>query len=74
MMGDAHQMRAEIIELQIRVAELSSALEIVREERDNAVDAARSLHIELEMSKSQGKSLQAVIDRLRLHIQQGVEL
>lgn len=74
MIGDPYQLQAEIIELQTRVAELSNALERMRDEREDALDAARSLHAELEIAKVQGKNLQAAVDRLRLHIQQGVEL
>jgi chromosome segregation ATPase len=67
-------MSQEIVELQTRVAELSVALELVTEQRDNAVDAAQSLHTELEACRDQIKSLGGQLDRLRVHIQQGVEL
>ena len=74
MIGDPYQLQAEIIELQTRVAELSNALERMRNDREAALDAAQSLHSELEMCRIEGKNLKAAIDRLRLHIQQGVEL
>lgn len=74
MIGDTYQMQAEIIELQTRIAELSNALDILREERDNLVDASASLHTELEAQRSRANALEVIVGRLRLHIQQGVEL
>jgi predicted nucleic acid-binding Zn-ribbon protein len=74
MIGDVYQLQAEIIEGQTRIAELSNALDHIREERDNALDAANSLHREVERMRIEVKHLQTVVDRLRLHIQQGVEL
>lgn len=74
MTADPHAQTAEIIELQTRVAELSVALERVTEQRDNALDTAQSLHKELESTLTQLKEGQSTVDRLRLHIQQGVEL
>jgi FtsZ-binding cell division protein ZapB len=44
------------------------------EQRDNAVDAAESLHKELEACRDRIKSLGGQLDRLRVHIQQGIEL
>jgi FtsZ-binding cell division protein ZapB len=74
MTGDTFAMSQEIIELQTRVAELSVALERVTEQRDNCEDAARSLHEELEASRNRIKTLGGQLDRLRLHLQQGIEL
>ena len=74
MTADPHAQTAEIIELQTRVAELSVALERVTEQRDNALDTAHSLHKELESTLVQLKDWKSTVDRLRLHIQQGVEL
>ena len=74
MTGDTYAMSQEIVELQTRVAELSVALERVTEQRDNAVDAAESLHTELEACRDRIKSLGGQLDRLRIHIQQGIEL
>ena len=74
MTGDTFAMSQEIIELQTRVAELSVALERVTEQRDNAMDAAESLHQELEACRDRIKSLGGQLDRLRIHIQQGIEL
>ena len=74
MTGDTYAMSQEIVELQTRVAELSVALEHMTEQRDNAVDAAESLHKELEACRDRIKSLGGQLDRLRVHIQQGIEL
>jgi hypothetical protein len=72
---------AEIIELQARVADLQNSLDRVREERD----AARSTAVLLENACAEKEAmikeyehlthdLLARVDRLQLHIQQGVEL
>ena len=74
MTGDTFAMSQEIIELQTRVAELSVALERVTEQRDNAVDSAESLHKELEDTKFRLSITSAYVDRLRIHLQQGIEL
>ena len=74
MTGDTFAMSQEIIELQTRVSELSVALERVTEQRDNALDAAESLHKELDACRDRIKILGGQLDRLRIHIQQGIEL
>ncbi len=74
MTGDTFAMSQEIIELQTRVAELSVALERVTEQRDNALDAAESLHKEVDACRDRIKILGGQLDRLRIHIQQGIEL
>jgi predicted nucleic acid-binding Zn-ribbon protein len=74
MTGDTYAMSQEIIELQTRVAELSVALERVTEQRDNAVDAAESLHQKLEATKTHLREAHATVSRLRVYIAQGVEL
>ena len=74
MTGDTYAMSQEIVELQTRVAELSVALERVTEQRDNAVDAAESLHQELEATKIHLREAHATVSRLRVYIAQGVEL
>jgi len=74
MTGDTYAMTQEIVELQTRVSELSVALERVTEQRDNAVDAAESLHKELEACRERIKTLGGQLDRLRVHIAQGIEL
>ena len=57
MTGDTFAMSQEIIELQTRVSELMVAVERVTEQRDNAVDAAESLHTELEACRDRIKTL-----------------
>ncbi len=74
MTGDTFAMSQEIIELQTRVAELSVALERVTEQRDNALDAAESLHKEVDACRDRIKILGGQLDRLRIHFQQGIEL
>ena len=74
MPADPHAMSQEIIELQTRVAELSVALETVTQQRDDCRDAADSLHSELEIARRRLSEVSAIVDRLRLHIAQGVEL
>ena len=74
MTGDTFAMSQEIIELQTRVSELMVALERVTEQRDNAVDSAESLHTELEACRERIKLLGGQLDRLRIHLQQGIEL
>ena len=74
MTGDPYAMSQEIVELQIRVSELMVAVERITEQRDNAVDAAESLHKELEGCRDRIKSLGGQLDRLRIHLQQGIEL
>ncbi len=74
MTADIYAMSQEIIELQTRVAELSVALETVTEQRDSNRDIADSLFVELESTKAKLAIANSVIDRLRLHIQQGIEL
>jgi peptidoglycan hydrolase CwlO-like protein len=66
------EFKVEFLENQIR--ELQLSLEKVREQRDNLNDSCNSLMHELEVAKTDIKLKQSVIDRLRLHIQQGVEL
>ena len=74
MTADPYAMTQEIVELQIRVSELMVAVERVTEQRDNALDAAQSLHKELESTRILMQETGAQIDRLRLHLQQGIEL
>ena len=74
MTADPFAMSQEIIELQSRVAELSVALEIVTQQRDDCRDISDSIYIELESTKAKLAIANSVVDRLRLHIQQGIEL
>ena len=68
------QVEFELDEWRTRVDELRVALDRVREERDNLRDAAASLAVELEQLKKAHKIATSTVERLRLHIQQGVEL
>ena len=68
------QAEFELEEWQTRVDELRVALDRVREERDNLKDAASSLAAELDNTKNVLKIANSTIERLRLHIQQGIEL
>ena len=63
-----------VAELEQRIAELSTALEVMREDRDAKKDAADSLWNELQTVRARLSQAEATVDRLRLHIQQGVEL
>jgi len=74
MTADIYAMTQEVNELQTRIAELSVALATVTDQRDSNRDIADSLFIELESNKAKLAIANSVIDRLRLHIQQGVEL
>ena len=59
---------------QTRVDDMQVIIDSLRTERDNALDAANSLHQELEQIKSYVKQSESIISRLRNHIAQGVEL
>ncbi len=74
MTADIYAMTQEINELQTRVAELSVALETVTEQRDSNRDISDSIYVELESTKAKLAIANSVVDRLRLHIQQGIEL
>ena len=63
-----------VAELEQRIAELNTALDLLREDRDAKKDVADSLWHELQNVTNQLKQANATIDRLRLHIQQGIEL
>ena len=65
---------AELIEWQARCGDLSNALETVREERDSARSSVDLLMHENARLEELTRQMQGWIDRLRLHIAQGVEL
>lgn len=69
-----NDLAMQFAELEIRVSELSTALERVTAERDQYRDSADSLFQELETCKTQLKQAQSDISRLRTWIAQGVEL
>jgi peptidoglycan hydrolase CwlO-like protein len=61
-------------EAQLRISELSTALGNVTEQRDNLEDSLNAALREVDAYKAHINQLNATIERLRLHIQQGVEL
>jgi chromosome segregation ATPase len=74
MSYDQDALRQMNEEAQIRISELSTALATVTEQRDNLEDSLTAAIREVDAYKQQIASLTATIERLRLHIQQGVEL
>ncbi len=74
MTYDPDALRQMNEEAQLRIAELSTALAMVTEQRDNLEDSLTAAIREVDSYKQQIASLNATIERLRLHIQQGVEL
>lgn len=74
MTYDLDALRQMNEEAQLRIAELSTALAMVTEQRDNLEDSLTAAIREVDAYKQQIASLTATIERLRLHIQQGVEL
>jgi predicted nucleic acid-binding Zn-ribbon protein len=74
MTYDIDALRQMNEEAQLRIAELSTALAMVTEQRDNLEDSLTAAIREVDAYKQQTASLTATIERLRLHIQQGVEL
>lgn len=74
MTYDIDALRQMNEEAQLRIAELSTALAMVTEQRDNLEDSLTAAIREVDAYKQQIASLNATIERLRLHIAQGVEL
>jgi len=74
MTYDIDALRQMNEEAQLRIAELSTALAMVTEQRDNLEDSLTAAIREVDAYKQQTASLTATIERLRLHIAQGVEL
>jgi len=67
-------LKAEKEAWQSRCDELTVANEQLREQRENARALAQGLEEALTQAEEKIKHLSASVDRLRLHIQQGVEL
>ena len=67
-------MRAEMIEWQVRAADLQNSVERLREERDAARSSIDLLMHESASLEQKIHDQQSIIDRLRLHIAQGIEL
>ena len=63
-----------IAELEQRISELSTALELVTEDRDNLRDAGNSLMHELEACRATLIQAHSDISRLRVYLAQGAEL
>ena len=61
-------------ELEQRISELSAALELVTEDRDNLRDASNSLMHELEACRVTLVQAHSDISRLRVYLAQGAEL
>ena len=74
MTYDPDALRQMNEEAQLRISELSVALAHVTEQRDNLEDSLQSAIREVDAYKQHVASLTAIIERLRLHIQQGIEL
>lgn len=67
-------LRADLIMEQSRVSDLMTSNEYLREERDEARRFLIETKEEAEKLRSALRDALATIDRLRLHIQQGIEL
>ena len=74
MSYDPDALRQMNEEAQLRISELSVALAHVTEQRDNLEDSLTAAIREVDAYKAHVAQLTATIERLRLHIQQGVEL
>jgi predicted nucleic acid-binding Zn-ribbon protein len=74
MTYDPDALRQMNEEAQLRIAELSTALANVTEQRDALEDSLTAALREVDAYKAHVAQLTATIERLRLHIQQGVEL
>jgi uncharacterized protein YaaQ len=71
---DTDALRQELQEAQFRISELSTALERLREQRDHFMGALEERFTELNTLKALVAQQATTIERLQLHIQQGVEL
>jgi hypothetical protein len=67
-------LRAELIMEQSRVSDLMTSNEYLREERDEARRFLTETKEELERTRQALRDALATVDRLRIHIQQGIEL
>lgn len=71
-MSDGSKQREELLMDQIDLK--NRIIERLVKQLDNAKDAAESLMVELDAAKAKLAVANATVDRLRLHIQQGIEL
>jgi len=74
MTYDPDALRLMHDEAQTRIAELSTALSIVTDQRNNLEDSLDSAIKELDAHKSHISQLNSIVERLRVHIAQGIEL
>ena len=74
MTYDPDALRQMNDEAQMRIAELSTALGLVTDQRDTIQDSLDAAIKELDAYKQHVAALTSTVERLRLHIQQGVEL
>jgi FtsZ-binding cell division protein ZapB len=71
---EAKMVAWNVQELEIELEKLKQTNETLLDQLSDARDVADSLFVELEAVKVENRALQGTVDRLRLHIQQGVEL
>ncbi len=74
MTYDHDALRQMNEEAQLRISELSTALGILTEQRDNLEDSLQAAIKELDSYKHHITVLTATVERLRLHIAQGIQL
>jgi len=74
MTHDPDALRQMNEEAQLRISELSTALGILTEQRDNLEDSLQAAMKELDAYKQHVAVLTATVERLRVHIAQGIEL
>ena len=74
MTYDPDALRQMHIEQELRISELSNALQIVTDQRNNLEDSLQAAMQELQSRDTHISNLGAIIDRLRTHIAQGLEL
>lgn len=71
-MSDGSKQREELLMDQIDLK--NRIIERLVKQLDDAKDASESLMVELDAAKAKLAVANATVDRLRLHIQQGIEL
>lgn len=71
-MSDGSKQREELLMDQIDLK--NRIIERLVKQLDDAKDASESLMVELDATKAKLAVANATVDRLRLHIQQGIEL
>ena len=74
MSYDPDALRQMNEEAQFRISELSTALELVTQHRNNLEDSLQAAMKEIHSRDTHISNLGAIIDRLRTHIAQGLEL